>query len=67
MTLLLVGLLFTVMAAPFALGAVYAGVKELQQRKRIGEGSALRAWVVIVLGLLGAAGSVAFWAVAFRA
>ena len=60
-TLLLAGLLFSIFAAPFTLGAVYAGVKELRQRKTLGEGSAVRAWTVIVLGVLGTAGSVAFW------
>ena len=60
-TFLLIGLIFSVFAAPFTLGAVYAGVKELGQRKTLGEGSAVRAWVVIGLGLLGTAGSVAFW------
>jgi len=60
-TLLLAGLLFSILAAPFTLGAVYAGVKELGQRKTLGEGSAVRAWVVIVLGVLGTLGSVAFW------
>jgi hypothetical protein len=60
-TLLLAGLLFSILAAPFTLGAVYAGVRELGQRKTLGEGSAVRAWVVIVLGVLGTLGSVAFW------
>jgi hypothetical protein len=66
-TLLLVGLLFSVVGAPFTLGAVYAGVKELQQRKTLGEGSAVRAWVVIALGALAALGSVAFWVIVARA
>jgi hypothetical protein len=60
-TLLLAGFLFTVLAAPFTLGAVYAGAKELRQRKTLGEGSAVRAWVVIVLGAIGTLGSAAFW------
>jgi hypothetical protein len=60
-TLLVAGFLFTVLAAPFTLGAVYAGVKELRQRKTLGEGSAVRAGVVIGLGVLGTLGSVAFW------
>lgn len=61
MTLLLLGLLFSIVGAPFMLGAVYAGVKDLGQRKTLGEGSAVRAWVVIVLGVLGTLGGVAFW------
>lgn len=60
-TFLLLGLLFSVLGAPFTLGAVYAGVKGLGQRKTLGEGSAVRAWVVIGLGALGTVGSVAFW------
>ncbi len=63
---LLLALLFTFVGAPFALGAVYAGVKGLGQRKRLGEGSAVRAWVSIVLGFLAAAGCVAFWVFASR-
>jgi hypothetical protein len=65
-TLLLAGLLFSIFAAPFTLGAVYAGAKELGQRKTLGEGSAVRAWVVIVLGSLGTLGSVAFWVAVAR-
>jgi hypothetical protein len=60
-SLLLAGILFSFIGAPFMLGAVYAGAKELRQRKTLGEGSAVRAWVVIVLGALGALGGVAFW------
>ena len=63
---LLLALVFTFVGAPFALGAVYAGVKGLGQRKRLGEGSAVSAWVSIVLGLLAAAGCVAFWVVVAR-
>jgi hypothetical protein len=58
---LLLALLFTFVGAPFALGAVYAGVRGLRQRKQLGEGSAVLAWVSIVLGSLGAAGSAALW------
>jgi hypothetical protein len=61
MQLLLVALVFTFVGAPFALGAAYAGVRGLGQRKRLGEGSAVLAWVSIVLGFLGAAGCVALW------
>jgi hypothetical protein len=64
--LLLLSLVFTLVGAPFALGAVYAGVKGLQQRKRLGEGSAVRGWVAIVLGLLVTAGCVAFWVMTAR-
>jgi hypothetical protein len=60
-SLLLLGLLFSIVGAPFMLGAVYAGAKDLGQRRTLGEGSAVRAWVVIVLGVLGALGGVAFW------
>ena len=60
-TFLLLGLLFSVVGAPFTLGAVYAGVKALGQRQTLGEGSAVRAWVVIGLGVLGTLGSVGFW------
>ena len=60
-SLLLAGVLLSFVGAPFMLGAVYAGAKELGQRKTLGEGSAVRAWVVIVLGALGALGGVAFW------
>ncbi len=60
--LLFVALVFTFIGAPFALGAVYAGVRGLGQRKRLGEGSAVLAWVSIVLGFVGAAGCVALWA-----
>lgn len=60
-TYLLFGLLIWVVALPFALGAVYAGIMALVQRKRLGEGSAARAWVSIVLGTVEAAGSVAVW------
>jgi hypothetical protein len=66
-TLLLVGLVFSVFAAPFTLGAVYAGARELRQRKTLGEGSAVRAWVVIALGVLGTLGSAAFWVAVARA
>jgi hypothetical protein len=66
-TLLLASVLFSLFGAPFALGAVYAGVKELQQRKAVGEGSAVRAWIVIVLGALHVAGSAVFWVAAARA
>jgi hypothetical protein len=65
-TLLLVALVFTLVGAPFALGAVYAGVKGLQQRKQMGEGSAARAWVVIALGVLHVGGSALFWATVGR-
>ena len=65
-TLLLAGLLFSFLGAPFTLGAVYAGVKDLRQRKTLGEGSVVRAWIVIVLGALLTAGSVAFWVVVAR-
>jgi len=65
-TLLLASLLFTLVGAPFALGAVYAGTKELQQRKSVGEGSAVRAWIVIALGALHVTGSVVFWVAAAR-
>ena len=61
MQLLLLAVLFSFFGAPFSLGAVYAGVKSLGQRKRIGEGSAAFAWCSIVLGFLGAAGCVAVW------
>ncbi len=66
MQFLLLALLFTFIGAPFALGAVYAGVRGLGQRKRLGEGSPALAWVSIVLGSLGAAGGVALWVFAFR-
>ena len=58
---LLLAVVFTFLGAPFALGAVYAGARGLGQRKRLGEGSAVLAWLSIVLGLLVAAGSVALW------
>jgi len=64
--LLLLSLLFSVFGAPFALGAVYAGVKGLGQRRRLGEGSAVRAWFSIVLGFLATAGGAAFWVFAVR-
>jgi hypothetical protein len=66
MQLLLLALVFTFVGAPFALGAAYAGMKGLGQRKRLGEGSAALAWVSIVLGSLASAGGVAFWVFAFR-
>ncbi len=65
-TLLLLALVFSLVGAPFALGAVYAGAKGLQQRKQLGEGSAVRGWVVILLGVLHVGGSALFWAMAAR-
>lgn len=59
MTYLLAGIFLWFLAAPLGLGAVYAGVQEIRQRARIGEGSLVRAWLAIVLGLVEAAGSVA--------
>ena len=56
--MLVLGALFWFLAAPFGLAALYAGVQELRQMKRLGEGSAAAAWVVIVLGVLWTAGSV---------
>ncbi len=64
--LLLLALVFTFIGAPFALGAVYAGARGLGQRKRLGEGSAVLAWVSIVLGFVGAAGCVALWVFVLR-
>jgi hypothetical protein len=66
MQLLLVGVLFSFIGAPFALGAVYAGARGLGQRKRLGEGSAVLAWVSIVLGVVGAAGCLALWVFVLR-
>jgi len=60
-TFLLAGLLFWIIALPFGLGAIYAGIQSLRQRKRLGEGSAGRAWFAITVGLVEAAGSVALW------
>ena len=65
-TLLLLALVFTLVGAPFALGAVYAGAKGLQQRKQMGEGSAARGWIVIALGVLHVGGSALFWATVGR-
>ena len=64
-TYLLLGLLFSFVAAPVGLAVVYAGVQLLRQRARIGEGSAVRAWVLIVLGALEALGGAAmlYWLV----
>jgi hypothetical protein len=53
------GIFLWFLAAPLGLGAIYAGVQEIRQRRRIGEGSLARAWVAIVLGLVEVAGSVA--------
>jgi hypothetical protein len=63
--MLLVGLLFWFVAVPFGLAAIYAGVQELRQRRRIGEGSAVRAWVSVVLGLVWTVGSVLLLASVF--
>ena len=60
------GIFLWILAAPLGLGAIYAGVQEIRQRKRIGEGSLARAWVAIVLGLVEVVGSVALIAVMFR-
>lgn len=57
-TYLVLGLFLWIVAAPIAMGAVYAGFKRLGQHRQTGEGSAATAWVIIVLGLLEAVGSV---------
>ncbi len=63
---LIFGFLFAgCFGAPLALGAVYAGVKGLQQRRRLGEGSAVSAWLSIVLGILIPAAGVALLVFAF--
>lgn len=64
--LLLLGVLFWFVAAPFGLGAIYAGVQELRQRKRLGEGSRARAWISIGLGAVWAVGSVVLLVSIFR-
>ncbi len=58
-------LFFSCFGPPFAVGAVYAGIKGLQQRRRLGEGSAVAAWAAIALGSLAAVGSVALLAFMF--
>ena len=67
MQLLAAGVLFWIGATPLGLGAVYAGVQGLRQKSRIGEGSAVRAWVSIVLGLVWAVGSAAVLVAIFSA
>ena len=62
----LAGLLLWILAVPLGLGAVYAGVQEIRQRKRLGEGSLGRAWTAIVLGSLEVVGSVVLLVLIFR-
>jgi hypothetical protein len=56
-TWVLAGILIWFAALPLGLGAVYAGIRGLRQKSRIGEGSAARCWTVIVLGTVEAVGS----------
>jgi hypothetical protein len=60
-TYLVAGLLFWVFAAPLGVGAVYAGIQEIRQQARIGEGSRVRAAIVIALGVAEVIGSVALF------
>jgi hypothetical protein len=66
LTYALAGMLLWILAVPLGLGAIYAGVQEIRQRKRLGEGSIGRATTAIVLGSLEAAGSVVLLLMLFR-
>ncbi len=66
-TLLLLGILLWPFAVLFGLGASYAGIQGLRQRKRLGEGSAGRGWLSVGGGLLELAGGAALWVSMVRA
>jgi hypothetical protein len=65
LTYAVAGLLLWFLSLPLGLGAIYGGVQEIRQRKRIGEGSLGRAWTAIVLGTLEVVGGVFLLAVLF--
>ena len=61
----LAGVVVWFLAPLLGLGALYAGVQEIRQRRRLGEGSLGRAWTAIVLGAIEVVGSVVLFLVVF--